>query len=84
MSSTAENYLSPALAKLSKVFKLSETVAGVTLLALGNGAPDVITAIVAGGSDDGGISLVIGSIFGGGLFVTTATFAAVVHNGKSI
>lgn len=59
-------------------------MAGVTLLALGNGAPDVITAAVAGGSDDGGISIAIGSIFGAGLFVTTATLASVIHNGKSI
>ena len=84
LSSTAENYLSPALAKLSKVFHLSETVAGVTLLALGNGAPDVITAIIAGGDDDDGISIAIGSIFGAGLFVTTVTLASVITNGKLI
>lgn len=77
--------MSPALAKLSKIFKLSETVAGVTLLALGNGAPDVITAIIAGGSDGGGgISIAIGSIFGAGLFVTNATLASVIISGKSI
>ena len=56
----------------------------MTLLALGNGAPDVITAAVAGGNDDGGISIAIGSIFGAGLFVTTATLASVIHHGKSI
>ncbi len=49
LSSTAENYLSPALSTLSDILGCSETLAGVTLLALGNGAPDVITAIVAGG-----------------------------------
>lgn len=84
LSSTAENYLSPSLATLAKIFRLSETVAGVTLLALGNGAPDVITAVVAGGDDDDGISIAIGSIFGAGLFVTTATLAVVIANGKSI
>lgn len=78
LSSTAENYLSPALAKLAEILKFSETLAGVTLLALGNGAPDVITAIVAGGGDSDGISIAIGSIFGAGLFVTTATLASVI------
>ncbi|KAL4455001.1 hypothetical protein ABPG74_006383 [Tetrahymena malaccensis] len=84
LSSTAETYLSPALAKCSKILKLSESVAGVTLLALGNGAPDVITAIIAGGDDNGGISIAIGSIFGAGLFVTTATLSAVIFHGKNI
>ncbi|EAS00353.2 sodium calcium exchanger protein (macronuclear) [Tetrahymena thermophila SB210] len=84
LSSTAESYLSPALAKCSKILRLSESVAGVTLLALGNGAPDVITAIIAGGDDNGGISIAIGSIFGAGLFVTTATLSAVIFHGKNI
>ena len=34
--------------KLSNLLHLSENLAGVTLVALGNGAPDVITAIIAG------------------------------------
>lgn len=47
LSSTAENYLSPALTNLSNKLGLSETLAGVTLVAIGNGAPDVIVAISA-------------------------------------
>lgn len=57
-------------------------MAGVTLLAFGNGAPDVITAIVAGNSGDDAMNIAIGSIFGAGLFVTTITIAAVVSNGN--
>jgi len=49
---------------------MSESLAGVTLLAFGNGAPDVLTAVLAGGDGDDGISLTIGSIFGAGTFVT--------------
>ena len=48
--------------------KLSEAMAAVTLLALANGAGDVITAIVASGSS-GGISYNIGSLYGSGYFV---------------
>jgi solute carrier family 24 (sodium/potassium/calcium exchanger), member 6 len=65
--------LSPALTSIANFFKCSETLAGVTLVALGNGAPDVLVAI-AGGSD-GDFSFSIGSIFGAGLFVTSITLA---------
>lgn len=49
-----ENYLSPSLTKISEQLGFSQTLAGVTLLALGNGAPDVFTAIIAGGSGESG------------------------------
>jgi len=81
MSSTAENYLTPALTKLSSIIGCTETLTGVTLVAFGNGAPDVLTAIIAGGGPDpNGIDFVIGSIFGAGLFVTSITSAKVISN----
>ena len=40
----------------------------MTLLALANGAGDVITAIVASGSP-GGVSYNIGALYGAGFFV---------------
>lgn len=43
-------------------------MAACTLIALSNGAGDVITAIVASGSQ-GGISYNIGSLYGSGFFV---------------
>lgn len=43
LGSTADSFLSPALAKLSMTLGMSESLAGVTLLALGNGAPDVVS-----------------------------------------
>ncbi|KAL4435980.1 hypothetical protein ABPG74_022215 [Tetrahymena malaccensis] len=84
LSQISEHYLSPALAKLSKCFKLSQTVAGVTLLALGNGGPDVATAIIAGSSEGDSIAIAVGSIFGAGLFVTTYTLQSVIRNAGSI
>ncbi|KAL4486071.1 hypothetical protein ABPG72_004005 [Tetrahymena utriculariae] len=84
LSQISEHYLSPALAKLSKCFRLSQTVAGVTLLALGNGGPDVATAIIAGSSDGHSIAISVGSIFGAGLFVTTYTLQSVIRNAGSI
>jgi sodium/potassium/calcium exchanger 6 len=47
---------------------MSEAIAGVTLLSLANGAGDVVTAIVAGGTENG-VSYNIGALFGAGLFV---------------
>ncbi|EAR99699.2 sodium calcium exchanger protein (macronuclear) [Tetrahymena thermophila SB210] len=84
LSQISEYYLSPALAKVSKCFKLSQSVAGVTLLALGNGGPDVATAIVAGSSGGDSITIAVGSIFGAGLFVTTYTLQNVIQNAGSI
>ena len=45
LGSTADNFLMPQLNYLSELLRLRPDVAGVTLLAFGNGAPDVFTAI---------------------------------------
>ena len=47
LASTADQYLSPSLEYITLKFKLSESLAGVTLLAFGNGAPDVFSALSA-------------------------------------
>jgi sodium/potassium/calcium exchanger 6 len=58
--------LAPAIAYISEWLKMPEALAAVTLLALANGAGDVITALVASGSA-GGLSYNIGAIYGAGL-----------------
>ena len=45
LGSTADNFLMPQLNYLSELLRLRPDVAGVTLLAFGNGAPDVFSAI---------------------------------------
>ena len=45
-------------------------ISSVTLIAFANGAPDVMTAFVASGSEEG-ILMAVGSVFGSGLFITT-------------
>ena len=80
MGSTADSFLSPALAKISVTLGMSESLAGVTLLALGNGAPDVITALAASGDEDGGIFLAVGSLMGGGLFISGIVSAVVIFS----
>ena len=76
LGTTADGYLSPALETLAVKLKISESVAGVTFLAFGNGAPDVISALSASGGD--GIYLAIGALLGAGLFVTWVVAAVVI------
>jgi len=47
LATTADNYLAPSLEYLTVKFKINESLAGATLLALANGAADVFTAIAA-------------------------------------
>ena len=50
---------------MSQVLRLSQNVAGVTLLALGNGSPDIFSAFAAINQDeDKKSSLSVGALFG--------------------
>ncbi|RWS07823.1 Sodium/potassium/calcium exchanger 6-like protein [Dinothrombium tinctorium] len=64
----ATDFLCPALFVISESLHLSQNVAGVTLLAFGNGSPDIFAAIA--GMRQGRPELVVGALFGGGTFVT--------------
>lgn len=55
ISETIEGYVSPSIVYITEWLKISESLAAVTLLALANGAGDVITALVASG-EEGGVS----------------------------
>ena len=52
LATTADHYLSPCLEFITQKFGISESLAGVTLLAFGNGAPDVFQGIAAAKSND--------------------------------
>ena len=54
----ADNFFVPPLNLLSEKLQLSPSIAGITLLAIGNGAPDVFTAYAGLKQDD--IELVLG------------------------
>lgn len=73
-------YLSAAIARVSKKMRLSQTLAGATLLALSNGATDIITVFIAAGVDKkDGDYLPIGGLFGASLFSFTIVLAYVIY-----
>jgi len=79
MSSTADEYLSPALEHMTVKFNIPESLAGVTLLAFGNGAPDCFSAMSAG--DDNAINS-MSPLFGSALFISTCVIALATRAAK--
>lgn len=71
---TADEFFCPALAVISKLLGLSENLAGVTLLAFGNGAPDLFTAFA---NYEGDSELMYAELFGAAAFII-GTVAAVI------
>ncbi|KAM7272222.1 hypothetical protein ACFE04_026885 [Oxalis oulophora] len=76
LGDTAANYFCSSLENLSKVLKLSPSIAGVTLLSLGNGASDVFSSIVSftrSGNGDVGLN----SILGGAFFISSVVVGVI-------
>lgn len=79
ISYISEEFVSSAIARLSTQLRLSEAVAGATLLALANGATDILTVILTTSSgEEGSNDFAIGSLFGSSLFAGTFIMGAVI------
>ena len=76
LAKTASDYFTPTLATISLKWKLSNNFAGVTLVALANGAPDIFSSII-GLTSTGSADVSIGALFGGGLFVCTVVVGCI-------
>ncbi|XP_008334960.1 mitochondrial sodium/calcium exchanger protein [Cynoglossus semilaevis] len=73
---SASKFFCPNLSAISTSLHLTHNVAGVTFLALGNGAPDLFSAVAAF-SRPHTAGLAVGALFGAGIFVTTVVAGSV-------
>ncbi|BFZ57891.1 hypothetical protein PYCC9005_004946 [Savitreella phatthalungensis] len=65
----SSDFFCPNLATIANSLGMSQSVAGVTLLALGNGSPDVFSTFAAFKANSG--SLAIGELLGAAAFITS-------------
>ncbi|XP_072244113.1 mitochondrial sodium/calcium exchanger protein isoform X1 [Leuresthes tenuis] len=73
---SASKFFCPNLSAISSSLHLTHNVAGVTFLALGNGAPDIFSAMAAF-SRPHTAGMAVGALFGAGIFVTTVVAGSV-------
>ncbi|KAB5536360.1 Sodium/calcium exchanger protein-domain-containing protein [Coniochaeta sp. 2T2.1] len=64
----ASDFFSVNLSTIASILGLSESLAGVTFLAFGNGSPDVFSTFAAMGSNSG--SMAVGELIGAAGFIT--------------
>jgi sodium/potassium/calcium exchanger 6 len=77
LGNTAESYFSPALAGICEGLNLPENIAGVTFLAMGNGAPDVFASLTSfsGGGD---VLIGLGALLGASMFISSVVVGSLV------
>ena len=76
LAHTASNYFSPTLGSICDKMNLAYDIAGVTFLALGNGAPDFFS-LIASFSGDVDVLVAVGALLGGGFFISTVVVGLV-------
>ncbi|XP_057787069.1 cation/calcium exchanger 1-like [Salvia miltiorrhiza] len=87
LGNTTAEYFCPSVESLSRVLRLSPTIAGTTLLPLGNGANDVFSSVISftrSGDADVGLSSVLGGAFFISCFVVGVVSIAVSSRGVRV
>ena len=83
ISETGSQEVSYPLEKIVSYFNINQNIAGLTFLAIGNGAPDIISSLVACADIDG-LNLTMGALFGAGCFTTCIVLGTVIIVAESI
>ncbi|KAI6176964.1 hypothetical protein M3Y97_00855800 [Aphelenchoides bicaudatus] len=79
ISASADDFFSTNIANLVDEHKISQSTAGVTFMAFGNGAPDIFSSIASViSTKKPKASLAVAELLGGGIFVTTIVIAGIV------
>ncbi|CCD64393.1 Sodium/calcium exchanger membrane region domain-containing protein [Caenorhabditis elegans] len=79
MSTIADDFFCPSISGIVTHLKMSESIAGVTFLAFGNGAPDVFGSISSVlSTPKPKAALALGDLFGTSIFVTTVVLAIII------
>ncbi|CAL4925113.1 unnamed protein product [Urochloa decumbens] len=81
LADTAASYFCPSLERLARLLRLPPAIAGATLLSLGNGAPDALSALASFSSTAGGkggaAAVGLSGVLGGAMFVSAAVLGVV-------
>ena len=83
ISEPGSKEVSYPLEKIVSYFNINQNIAGLTFLAIGNGAPDIISSLVACADIDG-LNLTMGALFGAGCFTTCIVLGTVIIVAESI
>uniref|UniRef100_A0A914ZFY0 Sodium/calcium exchanger membrane region domain-containing protein n=1 Tax=Panagrolaimus superbus TaxID=310955 RepID=A0A914ZFY0_9BILA len=79
MTTTADDFFCLSISTIVDHLKISQSLAGITLMAFGNGAPDIFSTIASVlNTKRPKAGLAIGDLLGGGAFVTTIVFSTVI------
>ena len=85
LASTSEKYLEPSLSLGAATLGLSQSLAGVTIIALANGMPDIISAYAAGNSKGPhGLNIVFGSLFGASIFSISIVLSVLLYYSRNL
>ena len=79
IATVADKYLAEGMTDLAKRFKLSPSVAAMTLIAFANGAPDILASLGAS-EKAGGSFIAVGSLFGGFIASCSMVVSNVIWN----
>ena len=83
LGTTADNFFVVQLETISSQLKLSPSTAAITLLALGNSAPDVFSDLAAV-QENNDFNIAMGELVGASMFLTNVVLAAVIFTATTI